>query len=317
MKLIDFYNKAISIAIDNDPRGKDFVLKELENRKKDFDKLSEKEKLYFDETTLTNPYSDSKIVYGEGNEEINTILAGIDIETGEVVLAEMLRQKGINVDLLLAHHPSGRALASLYAVINMQADILSLYGVPINVAESLLDARSREVERKILPANLMQTADAARLLKIPLICLHTAGDNMVATYLQNIFDNKKPHTLDDIIDILLEIEEYKEASKVNNGPKIMIGNKKRKSGKIFVDMTGGTSGSKDIYENLKSSGINTIVGMHINEDHRKEAEKNHINVVIAGHIASDNLGINLLLDKIIEDEPINVMECSGFRRYKR
>ncbi|MCX8069626.1 MAG: NGG1p interacting factor NIF3, partial [Thermodesulfovibrionales bacterium] len=173
MKLNDFFDKAISVAIDNDPRGRDYVMNELENRKRDFEKLSDKEKLYFDHTSLTNPYSDSKIVYGEGSEEINTILTGIDIETGEVVLAEMLRQKGTKVDLLLAHHPSGRALANLYTVIGMQADILSLYGVPINVAESLLDARAKEVERKILPSNLMQTADAARLLKFPLICLHT------------------------------------------------------------------------------------------------------------------------------------------------
>ncbi|HIJ60798.1 MAG TPA: NGG1p interacting factor NIF3 [Nitrospirae bacterium] len=317
MKLNDFFNKAISVAIENDPRGKDFVIEELNNRKKDYEKLSEKEKLYFDETSLNNPYSDSRIIYGEGNEEINNILVGIDIETGEVVLAELLRQKGIAIDLILAHHPSGRALANLYTVIGMQADILSIFGVPINVAESLLEARAKEVERKILPANLTQTADSARLLKIPLMCLHTAGDNMVATYLQNIFDTKKPNTLDDIIDLLLEIDEYKEAQRMNNGPKIMIGNKKRKSGKVFVDMTGGTSGSKDIYENLKSSGINTIVGMHINEDHRKEAEKHHINVVIAGHIASDNLGLNLLLDRIIENAPISVMECSGFRRFKR
>ena len=38
--------------------------------------------------------------------------------------------------------------------------------------------------------------------------------------------------------------------------------------------------------------------MHISDEHKKEAEKHHINVVIAGHIASDNLGMNLLLDSV-------------------
>ena len=63
-------------------------------------------------------------------------------------------------------------------------------------------------------------------------------------------------------------------------------------------MTGGTSGSKNIYEKLSQAGIGTIVGMHISEEHRKKAEENHVNVVIAGHISSDNLGLNLILDEL-------------------
>jgi hypothetical protein len=55
----------------------------------------------------------------------------------------------------------------------------------------------------------------------------------------------------------------------------------------------------------------------MSEEHRKEAEKCHLNVVIAGHIASDNLGINLLLDKVLSGQKINIIECSGFRRVAR
>ena len=40
--------------------------------------------------------------------------------------------------------------------------------------------------------------------------------------------------------------------------------------------------------------------MHISEEHRKEAEKSHLNVVVAGHISSDNLGLNLLHRRDIE-----------------
>jgi putative NIF3 family GTP cyclohydrolase 1 type 2 len=57
--------------------------------------------------------------------------------------------------------------------------------------------------------------------------------------------------------------------------------------------------------------------MHLSEDHRKEAEKNHVNVVIAGHIASDNLGLNLLFDHITESGELIILECSGFRRVIR
>ncbi|GER92698.1 NGG1p interacting factor NIF3 [hot springs metagenome] len=317
MKLSEFYKKAILTGIENDPRGKDSVIKELEQRKKDYENLKPKEKEAFDIETLENPYSDSRILYGTGEEDIKTILVGIDIEVGEVLLSETLKNKNISVDAIVSHHPEGRAYANLYGVMYMQADILNRFGVPINIAEDLMEGRIKEVERKLMPVNHTRAVDAARLINMPFVCLHTPADNMVASYLQKIFDDKKPHTVDDIIEILREMPEYKEAEKNNAGPKILLGAKNRKAGKIFVDMTGGTEGSKEIFQSLSLSGINTIVAMHLSEEHRKEAEKNHVNVVIAGHIASDNLGLNLLLDKVTENEGIKVLECSGFRRINR
>lgn len=317
MKLSDLYKKAIALGMENDPRGKDFVIDELQRLKKDYEKMNNKDKDFFDIENLENPYPDSRILYGDGQSEVKSILAGIDIEVGEVLLAEFMRNKNIPVDLILSHHPGGRAYASLYSVMHMQADILHRFGVPINVAEGLMESRAKEIERKISPVNHTRSLDAARLLGIPFICLHTPADNMVTNYLQRLFDREKPYTLDDIIEMLRGIKEYAEGSRNGAGPKILIGAKNRKAGKIFVDMTGGTEGSKDIFSNLSLSGVNTIVAMHLSEEHRTEAEKNHINVIIAGHIASDNLGLNLLLDGIIENEEIVIHECSGFRRFSR
>ena len=81
-------------------------------------------------------------------------------------------------------------------------------------------------------------------------------------------------------------------------------------------MTGGTGGSEEAFEKLAIAGVGTVIGMHIGEKHRKEAEKNHINIVIAGHMASDSLGINLLLDKL-QQEGIEILPCSGLIRIKR
>ncbi len=180
-----------------------------------------------------------------------------------------------------------------------------------------MDGRIKEIERKLMPANHTRAVDAAKLLGLPFLCLHTPADNMVATYLQRLFDEKRPHSLSDLLDILKNIPEYKTAMLNGAGPKIILGSNTRKAGKIFVDMTGGTEGAKDIFESLTSSGVSTIVGMHMSEEHRKEAEKSHMNVVVAGHIASDNLGLNLLIDEITKGNPLEVLECSGFRRFSR
>lgn len=81
-------------------------------------------------------------------------------------------------------------------------------------------------------------------------------------------------------------------------------------------MTGGTGGAKEAYEKLAMAGIGTVVCMHISEEHRKEAEKNHINVVVAGHIASDSLGMNLFLDEL-EQRNVEIVPCSGLIRVSR
>ncbi len=319
MKLKEFYDTAIAIGRENDPRGKGIVKKDLEARKKDFELLREEEREFFDLETLKNPYSDSRILNGTGEENIGNILVGIDIEVGEVLLCERLREKGKEVDLILSHHPGGRAYANLYDVMHIQSDILHRFGVPISTAEDLMDGRMREVERKLMPANHARAVDAARLLGVPFLCLHTPSDNMVVTYLQRTFDEKEPYTVGDVMDILRAIPEYKEGGRNGVGPKILLGSGARKAGRIFVDMTGGTEGSKEIFVSMASSGVNTIVAMHLSEDHRKEAEKNHLNVVIAGHISSDNLGMNLLLDELVRSTGslFKFYECSGFRRFSR
>ena len=82
-------------------------------------------------------------------------------------------------------------------------------------------------------------------------------------------------------------------------------------------MTGGTEGSKDIFQKLSQAGIGTILAMHLSEEHFRKVRAEHINVIIAGHIASDSLGLNLLLDKLEKRQKFSIIECSGFKRVKR
>ncbi len=316
MKIREIYEKAYKRGIELDPRGVSEVKAELKKAKKDFEELKGKDKLFFDKERLKNPYSDTRILYGDPSLKVKRVLVGIDMEVGEVLLADRLGERGKPIDLIIAHHPEGKPMADLYDVMGMQSGILFKYGVPVNVAEDIMDERIHEVERRLMPVNHTRAVDAARLLDIPFMCVHTPTDNAVTTYLQAIFDKKKPTYVSDIIDILREIPEYAGASTETLGPKVVCGSTNRKVGKVFVDMTGGTGGSKKAFEKLIQAGVSTIIGMHIGEDHRKEARKNHINVVIAGHISSDNIGVNLMLDHVL-DSGIEVVETSGFRRIVR
>jgi len=316
VKLSEIYKLFIELGMDNDPRPRKELEEGLAKVRKEYKDLKAEDKKFFDEERLNNPYADTRILAGDPDSEISTVLAGIDMETGEVLLAEALRQRGEKVDLILAHHPEGRAFAGLYQVMHMQEDILAAHGVPINVAEGILSSRISEVERGLLPMNHYRAVDAARLLGYSFMCVHTPADNMVNTFLQNLLKKKKPATLGEVVKVLREIPEYTLAAQMGTGPKIVVGSEKKRAGKIMVDMTGGTSGSKDAYSKLSAAGVGTIITMHIGEEHRKEAEKNHVNVIIAGHMSSDSLGMNLLLDEL-EKKGLTIKPCSGLIRVSR
>jgi hypothetical protein len=317
MKLGDIYNLFILLGRENDPRGKEELDRHLEKAQKAFEKVEGKDKELFDEERLTNPYADTRILYGGKNVEVNRILAGIDMEAPEILLADRLSEKGKKIDLILGHHPEGMAFASLDEVMHLQADLLASYGVPINIAEGVMAGRISEVSRGIAPANHQRPVNVAQILDIPFMVAHTVADNMVYKFLEDLMAKKKPKTVGDIMEILKEVPEYREASKLGAGPRIFCGSEDRRVGKIAITgVTGGTEGAKEVYEKMANAGIGTTIDMHMSEEHKKEAEKYHINVVIAGHIASDSLGLNLLLDKI-EKEGVEIIPTSGFIRVKR
>lgn len=317
MKLGDIYKAIVNVGMEKDPRGKDKIKKELLRAKKEYDSLPKKDKEFYDQDRLIHPYSDTRIIHGKRDAEIKAMLVGIDIEVGEVLLADRLKEKGERIDLLLTHHPEGIALAGFFNVMYMHIDILNRLGIPVNIAESLMSDRIREVERKIMPANHMRSADAARLLDAAFMSCHTPADNCVTTYLQNLMDKKRPETLGEIIDILLDIPEYKESARNGCPPKIIRGAQASKAGKVFVDMTGGTEGSKDMFSKLSQAGVSTLICMHLSEEHFKKAKEEHMNVIIAGHIASDNIGLNVMLDELEKKGKFKILSCSGFRRFRR
>jgi putative NIF3 family GTP cyclohydrolase 1 type 2 len=149
------------------------------------------------------------------------------------------------------------------------------------------------------------------------MCVHTPADNHVAFFLQALLEKKKPKRVGDIIAILLELPEYKIAAGLLSGPRVVAGSPARPAGRIFVDMTGGTEGPKEVFDKIYKAGVRTLVCMHLSEEHFKKVKDADLNVVIAGHISSDTLGLNLLLDRIEKEEKFQIFECSGFRRFRR
>ncbi|GAC1412802.1 MAG: hypothetical protein NVSMB66_2940 [Candidatus Doudnabacteria bacterium] len=313
MTLEQIYQLSIDLGIRNDLRGVQVVKDQLSVVRKQYEKLSLKDQEEYDSTLLINPYPDSRLEFGNIDKKIKKVLAGIDMQTPELLIADKLG----DIDLVIAHHPEGKSLTKLDQQMHIQAEILADYGVPINIGQGVIRERINEVARKLHSSNNERTIDNARLLDIPFLNAHTTCDNMSAMFIKNIIENAKPKYVGDVLDLIKAIPEYSIASKQGSGPMLFAGSTGNYCGKVVVtEFTGGTNGSELIYERMSHAGIGTIISMHVDEKSRKEAEKNHLNVVVAGHMSSDSLGMNIFLDEL-EKRGVEIISTSGLIRVSR
>ncbi|MDR2708756.1 MAG: NGG1p interacting factor NIF3 [Elusimicrobiota bacterium] len=317
MQLQDIQKLFIDCAIKVDPQGQTEIERELSKRNEYYQSLPDSQKAFFDKESLTNPYYDSKILYGAPETEVKNILVGIDVKAPELLLAKQLIKDGRKIDLVCAHHPAGRALSVFSKVGFVQINILARLGLPVSVAENLITPKINDILNQTHAANCQNPTDAARLLNIPFMCAHTVADNQVSHFLQKNLDDIKPLYLCEIIDFLNSQPEYNYARSIYQEPFILLGTNKSRCGKIFVDMTGGFEGPIEIYKYLAQAGVSTIVAMCLSKEAQEKAQKNGLNVVIAGHISSDNLGVNLMLDELEKKDEFEIIEFSGFKRFKR
>ena len=186
MNIQEIHKLAIEMGIKTDFRSKEKIQKILKRESEKYAELSKAKKEIFDQEKLINPYADSKIHFAGGAKVIKKVMAGIDIDSSELMVARYLSNhnpKG-QIDLVIGHHPEGKALADLSDVMHLQAEVLSQYGVPINVAESLMKVRISEVSRGVSAANHFKEVDTARLLGMNFMNVHTPADNLVARFVE-------------------------------------------------------------------------------------------------------------------------------------
>jgi putative NIF3 family GTP cyclohydrolase 1 type 2 len=316
MKLGEFYLNCIEAGIRADQRGKTEIKRLLGEEKKRFEKLEGIEKELYDQERLRNPYTDCRILHGDPKTDVKRMMVGIDAHSDELLLANELNRLGRKVDLVLTHHPAGHAVKRLPEVLDIQAEQWISLGVPGHVADSIVEEKKTWALRQFHVRNSDAPVDVARILGIPFMATHTPADNHVAAYMQKKVEAAKPRTVKDLIDVILDVPEYKHHAMLQAAPTVVCGGKESRCGKVFVDMTGGINAGKQFLPELSRRGVSTLVVMHIPDESIDKAKEERMNVVIAGHIASDTLGMNLLLDNAMRGK-VDIIDCSGFTRVAR
>jgi putative NIF3 family GTP cyclohydrolase 1 type 2 len=250
-------------------------------------------------------YDTGIIVPGEG---IRKLIMGVDMETQELLLAQQL-----GVDLVVSHHPkTGLPKTQFSKVMEIQIDKMMEFGVPINKAQKALQKMITSVEIGTHVSNYNRVGSAAELMKMPYMNIHMPADLITERFVQNYLDEKFAENpkanLGDICDALNEIREYKDALVK---PVIRVGSPNAFAGKIAVLMAGGTNGGSDVYKAYFEAGVGTIICMHVPEDVIKVVKEQNIgNIIVAGHMPSDSIGINKIIEAW-EKSGVEVIKMSG------
>lgn len=235
---------------------------------------------------------DSQIIT-TGN-DVRRVLFGIDMETQELLLAKQL-----GFDCVVSHHPhAGNAMIDFAKVMEIQIDKMVSFGVPINRAQKALRKKQLTVDIGMHVSNYDRTASAAKLLDLAYFNVHMPADliteNEVQALLDQRFSGEPKATLGDVMAYMKGMDAYASAPA---GPVIRVGSEKDYAGKIAVLMAGGTNGGADVYKAYFDAGVGTIIAMHMPEDVKKAVEEQgYGNVIIAGHMASDSIGLRRIAD---------------------
>ncbi|MCD2348342.1 Nif3-like dinuclear metal center hexameric protein [Clostridium guangxiense] len=249
---------------------------------------------------------DSEIIVRGDN--INSILFGVD-----ATISELLMAKQLSIDCVISHHPVGiSSILNFSGILNAQIECMVKAGVPINKACKLLKDKINKINFENAAINFSRNASSAKLLNIPYINIHTPADIISEKIVQKHLDMKFKYNskvrLYEIIESLLEIDEYNRSPLK---PSIRVGSKDDFAGRILVLMAGGTIASGEVLKAYFDAGIGTIICMYLPDDIRMEVEEQNIgNIIEAGHMASDSIGINRIIDKL-EEGGVKVVKTSG------
>jgi putative NIF3 family GTP cyclohydrolase 1 type 2 len=249
-------------------------------------------------------------VYIDG--DVRRVFCGIDVDLGELLLARQLGADGV-----IAHHPVGsKARLGLPAVIERHEAQMRAEGIPAAEAHGKMLDRRRPVAHGLHTSNYDRVVDAARQLNMPMMNIHLAADLIGRQYfidfVGRVVDSGST-TVGGLIGELKTIPEM-EGSLVQ--PELWLGTAENPVGRWVVQMAAGTNGGAAVYRTYYEHGIDTILAMHIDERDLRELEqlqRPQANLVITGHMPSDSIGMNRVIDAL-ERQGLEVIAGSGVIR---
>lgn len=251
--------------------------------------------------------ADSAIgVEGEG---VRRALFGIDVGPAELLLANQL-----GLDAAIAHHPNP-AVQSYPDILDKHVDQMTWAGVPLDEARAAVAPLKEAMTLAYHSGNYGQTHSAARLLGLPYLNIHNPldeiGRRLMDEAVQTALAAAGPGArVRDVVSGLMSLEEFREAP---TRPLVALGDPEAPAGKVVIAHGAGTNGRAPVALAYFRHGVGTVVYIHLDYSEllklRAQAPAG-ANLVVAGHIAADLVGINPFV-RALEERGLTIVRASG------
>lgn len=239
--------------------------------------------------------------------KIRKALVAIDVGVGELMLA-----RDLGCDGVIAHHPAGgTARLEGYKVFRRHIDQMKEVGVRAEAAEEAVKNKYNQLEIQAHPSNYDQITSAAKKLRIPLVSIHSPCDEIGRRIILNQIRKLNDDTI--VSELVGWVSRLPEFRKAKTKVEVRLGSPKNKAGKIAISHAAYTNGGYDIAKAYFQHGIGTVSYIHISDtDLAKLVIDGTGNLIELGHIASDWLGLNPLLDQL-EKNGVEVVPTTDLR----
>jgi hypothetical protein len=235
-------------------------------------------------------------VYVEGR-DLGRAVFGVDLDAAELMLA---KQQGF--DVAIAHHPCGGGTwAGFPKVLERHIPIMKGAGVPREQAEAAVREMQDEHGPRTHLLNYDRLPSVARMLGLPFMNIHAPADEigrreMAKGIKEGVGADAK---VADAIAVLRKLPEFAHA---RTAIIVRMGSESAPLGRWVFSHGAGTNGGYPVASAMFRNGVDTLFYIHVDPGHLKrikeEFAKSKKNLVITGHIASDSVGINVVIRRL-------------------
>jgi hypothetical protein len=251
--------------------------------------------LALEEARMKRVPEDSEILVPGSN--LKRAMFGIDIDSGELMLAKQL-----GFDLVIAHHPSGGSTwAGFPKVLERHQLIMIKAGVPKAQAQAEVAALKDEHGPRTHLLNYDRLPSVARLLRMPFMNIHAPADEVG----RRVMSDHLTARLEEGAKVQAAVRALRELPEFAHSPHpivVRMGAPAAPLGKWVFVHGAGTNGGYPVASALFRNGLDTVFYIHIDPGHLKrlkdEFGKRGKNLVVTGHIASDSVGINVIIRRL-------------------
>ncbi|MGH2398471.1 MAG: hypothetical protein ACRDF6_01385 [bacterium] len=226
---------------------------------------------------------DSAIFVGGRN--IRKVLFGVDVGPAELLVA-----KGLGMDLVIAHHPTGVYL-NQWKVLLRHVEFMTSAGIPEDAALGAVAERIEAAKLRGQISNFDQAPSVARLLGMPFMNIHAPLDELgrrrMVDVVKRVLAGGKARALD-VVTALAALPEMAAAATTVQQ---MLGDPTTPVRRVVVAHGALTNGGYAVAKTCFDHGVDTVVYIHIDyADLQRLRSEGRGNLIITGHLAGDGLG---------------------------